>query len=210
MSGLAVAVILAAPLLTPSAEDLDVPTLEPVSLVEYVNTPDAPDPPPVAVQVPDAAVLPMELAAVTVTPKPPPPPPRPAPIRAASPSVDWIAIARDAPNGEVPREALCNLSWDANAVIRCDAAAGLERAADDGMPRVPMTSTYRTYADQVAMKASRGSFAAAPGTSDHGWGVAIDIPEPARSWLLRSNGAYGWVNPLWARGYEPWHFVFPR
>lgn len=78
----------------------------------------------------------------------------------------------------------------------------------DGMPAVEITSTYRSYDQQVAVKASRGSWAARPGTSNHGYGVAIDTPEPARSWLHRNGAAYGWVNPAWAKTekFEPWHF----
>jgi LAS superfamily LD-carboxypeptidase LdcB len=64
---------------------------------------------------------------------------------------------------------------------------------------------------------------ARPGTSNHGWGRAIDVvdtttskahilkcSDPQFAWL-RDNGArYGWVLPSWARcgsrTQEPWHF----
>jgi LAS superfamily LD-carboxypeptidase LdcB len=78
------------------------------------------------------------------------------------------------------------------------------------MPTVGMTDAYRSFDEQVAVKASRGGWAAKPGTSNHGHGVAIDIPEPARSWLHRNGASYGWVNPAWAKSekYEPWHFEY--
>lgn len=164
--------------------------------------------PPEPVTVPANAVLVLEGAPVVVTPKPPPPPAPPVAQSRAESHSSRVARAAAAPNGEIPPDALCSLSWDASARLRCDAAAGLEDAATAGMPRVAMTSTYRTIADQHAVKASRGSFAATPGTSNHGHGVAVDIPQPARSWLARNGEAFGWVNPRWARGYEPWHFEF--
>lgn len=210
MSAVAVVLALAAPLGGPSIDTA--PDLAPVSLVEYVNTPDAPDPPPIPdpIVVPPEAVISVEIAASVVTPKPPPPPPPPIVQQAVAriDHADAIARAASSPNGQIPADALCALSWDPSSALRCDAAQALERAAADGMPQVALTDAYRSYADQVAVKASRGSYAATPGTSNHGEGLAIDVPEPMRSWLHRNGTTYGWHNPPWARGYEPWHFLY--
>lgn len=220
------ALAVAAALVTPVSGPLDtVPDLAPESVIyaiDYEAVFQEPDPlwrptvpPPAPVVVPGAIDYQAPVVPVVVTPPPPPPPPPAPPVAPSAPvapGVDWIAVARTAPNGEVPAQALCGLSWDPGAVLRCDGAMALERAADAGMPRVAMTSTYRTYADQVAVKAARGAWAARPGTSNHGWGVAIDIPEPARSWL-HQHPEYGWINPAWAKPggagmTEEWHFEY--
>lgn len=165
-----------------------------------------------AVTVKPDAAFPVEQGVVAVTPAPPPPPPPPVPPPLAqAPTFDRagaVARAAGSPNGQIPLDALCSLSWDASSLLRCDAAGALERAAAAGMPTVHLTDAYRSYAQQVAVKRVRGSYAATPGTSNHGEGLAIDVPEPARSWLHRNGAAYGWHNPAWARGYEPWHFLF--
>jgi hypothetical protein len=209
----AVAVVLAvtAPLTGPSIDTT--PDLTPIALVEYVSTPDAPDPPPPSpVTVPSEATLSIETVASVVTPKPPPPPVVQQPV--AQPGIDHtaaIARAKAAPNGQLPGDALCGLSFS-SGLLRCDASAALEAAVADGMPAVQLTSTYRSISDQIAVKASRGAWAAKPGTSNHGHGIAIDAPEPARSWLHRHGAAYGWVNPAWAQpgGAKPeaWHYEF--
>lgn len=62
---------------------------------------------------------------------------------------------------------------------------------------------------------------ARPGTSVHGWGLAIDIwgaagllacSSPELLWLQINAPRYGWVNPEWARcgrsGAEPWHWEY--
>ena len=49
--------------------------------------------------------------------------------------------------------------------------------------------------------------AARPGTSNHGWGRAIDIsPANVQKWIKENDSKYGWC---WgeAKG-EPWHFTF--
>lgn len=198
--------VLGGPDLAPDA------TLTPPSIIEYVNTPDAPDPPPIPdpIVVPPEAVISFETAASVVTPPPPPPPPPPPVVQQAVAHVDHtaaIARARNAPNGELPRDALCPI-WD-GTLFRCDMAAALESAANAGMPRVNMTDGYRSYDQQVSVKASRGAWAAQPGTSNHGHGTAADVPEPARSWLFRHGADHGLINPAWAKNpnrTERWHW----
>lgn len=69
------------------------------------------------------------------------------------------------------------------------------------------------------MKASKGYLAAEPGTSNHGWGTAIDIGDSVGgygtteyNWMLENAPAFGWDNPDWARAggskSEPWHWEY--
>ena len=136
----------------------------------------------------------------------------------------------DGSNGRLPPEALAAISWDTDPrgtpyYLTTAAAAALERL--DGAFRaefghhLDLDLTYRDYDTQVAMRAALGSVAATPGTSSHGTGLALDVPElpceygwdtPQRDWLITKGPAYGWVSPAWAgRGGsnpEYWHFEF--
>lgn len=69
----------------------------------------------------------------------------------------------------------------------------------DGVWIAP-TSTrtaYRPYADQEYFwrlyQSGRGALAARPGTSNHGWGIAVDLPTPAMQAAVRQHGHnFGW------------------
>lgn len=60
--------------------------------------------------------------------------------------------------------------------------------------------------------------AAVPGTSNHGWGVALDLAagvnvlnSPENLWVRANSARFGWVWPSWAQKYpslEPWHYEF--
>ncbi len=126
-------------------------------------------------------------------------------------------------NGRLPAAMLCTL-WDKNFQLRADAAVSLAKlnvAFNQALGRsICVTDAYRTLAAQYAIKAQRGYYAAAPGTSEHGEGLAIDLCDDdavanSTSWTwLRANAPrYGWDNPLWARSngsgpFEPWHFEY--
>jgi hypothetical protein len=75
-------------------------------------------------------------------------------------------------------------------------------------------SSARSYAQQASLKAqwaARGQpfKAATPGTSNHGWAIAVDCPYPrAQAWLMRHCGEYGWSHDEGARVGEPWHFRY--
>jgi len=75
-----------------------------------------------------------------------------------------------------------------------------------------VTEAGRSYARQVWLYGRwragllKAPSVARPGTSLHETGIALDLPEPARSWM-RANGArFGWVADR-VPG-EPWHFEF--
>ena len=80
---------------------------------------------------------------------------------------------------------------------------------------------YRSLTQQYRIKALRGGYAARPGTSEHGWGLAADLCDgvddgsgsATYSWLRMHAPDYGWQNPTWARPggsgpYEPWHWEY--
>lgn len=168
----------------------------------------------------------------------------PAPGRAPAPAADRCATTYSGPafytsvpteggdgsNGRLPPGSLAAVSWTVDSrgtpfYLRADAAAALERLnvafrAALGHD-LALDLTYRDYDTQVAMRAALGSVAAVPGTSSHGTGLAIDVPElpctygwdtAARAWLVEQGPAYGWVSPTWARqnGSNPeyWHFEY--
>ncbi|MBE1877644.1 D-alanyl-D-alanine carboxypeptidase family protein [Myceligenerans pegani] len=126
-------------------------------------------------------------------------------------------------NGRIPADVLCEPDFAAGHLLRCDAAAaleGLNRRFEKrfGKP-IPITDSYRSYAAQVRLKKVKPYLAAVPGTSNHGWGLAVDLGAPINTgrsaeyrWLREHGPAYGWDNPSWARldgvKPEPWHFEF--
>jgi hypothetical protein len=127
------------------------------------------------------------------------------------------------PNGQIPVDALCELAAQPGEYLRADAATafdGMSRAfaARFGTP-ICVTDSYRTYDEQVRLKAEKPALAATPGTSNHGWGTATDLcggiqnfGTPEHEWLAANAPLYNWFHPSWARQGgskpEPWHFEF--
>ncbi|WP_460405522.1 D-alanyl-D-alanine carboxypeptidase family protein, partial [Actinophytocola sediminis] len=126
------------------------------------------------------------------------------------------------PNGFFPRTALCPVGVGEH-VLRCDAAAALGQlrqafTAAFGRP-LCVTDSYRTFAEQVRLYGAKPALAAIPGTSNHGWALAVDLCGGIQSfgsahysWMLANAPRFGWSNPLWARQgngrEEPWHWEF--
>lgn len=80
-----------------------------------------------------------------------------------------------------------------------------------------LDDSYRSLSEQYGTRATRGYLAATPGTSMHGWGIAIDICKSdltgaAGKWIKENAGLYGWENPYWAKTskYEPWHYEYSQ
>lgn len=129
----------------------------------------------------------------------------------------------DYPNGQIPAAGLCPLVGDPSQSLRPSAAAAFNEMSlayqkDTGKP-LCITDSYRSYAEQVAVKASRGKWAAEPGTSEHGLGHAVDLcggvedfGNPAHLWMVQNAPLYGWFHPDWAEPQgalpEPWHWEF--
>jgi hypothetical protein len=126
------------------------------------------------------------------------------------------------PNGFIPPTALCPVGIGSH-LLRCDAAAAFAAlneayARAFGTP-ICITDSYRTFDAQVRLYGQKPALAAVPGTSNHGWGLAVDLCGGAESfgtaqyaWLTANAPALGWVNPDWARPgagrEEPWHWEF--
>jgi D-alanyl-D-alanine carboxypeptidase len=126
-------------------------------------------------------------------------------------------------NGAIPASALCPLWGAPGQALRADAAAGFERlaqayAAEFASP-LCVTDSYRPLAVQVRLFAEKPALAAHPGTSNHGWGTALDLCGGIQSfgtlqhaWMLSHAPLYGWFHPAWAEPTgsrpEPWHWEF--
>ncbi|MDX3005369.1 peptidoglycan DD-metalloendopeptidase family protein [Kribbella solani] len=126
-------------------------------------------------------------------------------------------------NGMIPAGKLCAIGG--GQMLRCDAAAAYLQMA--GAYRAQfgkslcITDSYRSYTAQVDLYQRKPSLAALPGTSNHGWGVAVDLcggidkyNTPQYLWMKAHAGNYGWLHPGWAEQggnrEEPWHWEFGK
>ncbi|MGN7247182.1 D-alanyl-D-alanine carboxypeptidase family protein [Janibacter anophelis] len=127
------------------------------------------------------------------------------------------------PNGQIPPGALCPLLGAPGESLRPEAAAAFNSMSKayqrDTGHLLCVTDSYRSYAQQVVTKQQRGGWAAAPGTSNHGLGKALDLcggvnnfGHPAHAWMQQNAPLYGWFHPSWAAAGgslpEPWHWEY--
>lgn len=154
---------------------------------------------------------------------PPSPPAGPRTTSAAAAGTCGGSSTSGYPNGAIPASALCPLSYASGHRLRADAAAAFNRLTEAaraarGVP-LCVTDSYRSYASQVVLFKEKPDLAARPGTSNHGWGVAVDLcggvqdfGTSAHAWLQANAGAYGWDHPAWAgpggSRPEPWHWEY--
>jgi len=128
-------------------------------------------------------------------------------------------------NGRIPANALCPVPSRPGLLLECSAARAFEKLnlafrAVFGQD-IGITDGYRSFDEQVACRAEKGSLCADPGTSNHGWAKAVDIggccgvntgTGPAFDWLTSNAARFGWVHPAWAQPGgskpEPWHWEF--
>ncbi len=117
-------------------------------------------------------------------------------------------------NGKIPANALGKVG-DSGHRLWQPAAQSLENllaaAKKDGI-KIGVTDSYRSYAEQVDVARrkglySQGGLAAKPGTSDHGWGMAVDLDlnAKAQAWMRKHGKEYGFVEDT---PREPWHWGF--
>ncbi|WP_460460557.1 M15 family metallopeptidase, partial [Angustibacter peucedani] len=126
-------------------------------------------------------------------------------------------------NGQLPTSELCLLPFASPHRLRADAAVRLIRLNEVYKGRfgedLCLTDSYRSLSSQYSVAARKPGLAARPGTSEHGWGLAVDVckgPDQVgserRDWFLKNAPAFGWVNPDWAQPGgskpEPWHWEF--
>ncbi|NHT19600.1 M15 family metallopeptidase [Cellulomonas sp. IC4_254] len=146
-----------------------------------------------------------------------------APVRTGGGSARPSGLLAD---GTVDPALLCPVPFAPGARLRCDAVVALvalnEQFRADHGTDLPVGSTYRTYAEQAALKSAKGGLAAPAGLSHHGWGVAVDFAgfggvgqfdSPLYAWMVAHGPAAGWEHPAWAGPggsgpLEPWHWEY--
>ncbi|WP_250447000.1 M15 family metallopeptidase [Actinotalea sp. C106] len=127
-------------------------------------------------------------------------------------------------NGRIPTSTLCTPTWTpSHHKMRCDANTALAQLNAAYRKRfgtnLAVTSTYRTYDQQVALKKQKPTLAAKPGTSNHGWGLAVDLGggvqvwgSAQHNWMRANANNYGFFHPAWAQYDgslpEPWHWEY--
>lgn len=145
-------------------------------------------------------------------------------------SCDDVAAAGDGghpkkahQNGRLPESSLKALALADGHRLWPAAAEAFDRMSaayksDHGSP-ICVTSSYRDYAGQVSVRARKPHLAARPGTSNHGWGLAVDLGcginrfgTPQHEWMRGNAARFGFVHPAWAQqgGSKPeaWHWEY--
>ncbi|WP_235030600.1 M15 family metallopeptidase [Nonomuraea solani] len=130
------------------------------------------------------------------------------------------ATAGDYPNGLIPKAMLCPLQQKGNS-LRADATIAFVSLNEAYRQRfgkaICVTDAYRNLAEQQSVYYRRPGFAAVPGRSNHGLGLAVDLcggVERSGSaefvWMEKNSKRYGWFHPSWAYSspFEPWHWEY--
>ncbi|WP_308250371.1 M15 family metallopeptidase [Sphaerisporangium fuscum] len=131
-----------------------------------------------------------------------------------------VSAATEYPNGLLPKSVLCPLQQKGRE-LRADAAIAFVALSEAykkqfGKPMC-VTDSYRSLSQQQAVFYRRPGFAATPGKSNHGLGLAVDLcggVEVFRSvqfnWLEANSKKFGWMHPDWAyhSPFEPWHWEY--
>jgi GH25 family lysozyme M1 (1,4-beta-N-acetylmuramidase) len=124
-------------------------------------------------------------------------------------------------NGYLPKSAVSPIA----SGVKCQAPAGelassaaagfntMALAARKQLPINGCDSAYRSYSRQQYWRSywcSRGlcGNAAVPGTSNHGLGLAVDVPQWVRGYIDSTHGAYGFSKPCSDAPQEWWHVKF--
>ncbi len=122
-----------------------------------------------------------------------------------------------AENGRLPASELRAI---AGGRLREDAAAAWNAMRDEigrkenvWIRPTGSMSSYRTYDQQVYFwnlyLSGRGNLAARPGTSNHGWGLAVDVATPEMARCINKYGAkYGYQKAWSDAQSEWWHFKY--
>jgi D-alanyl-D-alanine carboxypeptidase len=118
-------------------------------------------------------------------------------------------------NGQLPPSALESIGQGGHKLWAPAAEAwksAVAAARADGID-LKVTDSYRSYDQQVDLANRKGLYkdgglGAVPGTSNHGWGMAVDIDvsNPATMAWVKANGyRYGFVEAV---PREPWHWEY--
>ncbi|MCF6471455.1 peptidase M15 [Nonomuraea sp. MG754425] len=130
------------------------------------------------------------------------------------------ATADQYPNGLIPKGMLCPLQQRGFS-LRADATIAFVSLNEAFRQRfgkaMCVTDAYRSLAEQQSVYYRRPGFAAVPGRSNHGLGLAVDLcggVERSGSaefvWMEKNSKRYGWFHPSWAYSspFEPWHWEY--
>ena len=117
-------------------------------------------------------------------------------------------------NGKIPESALAPIG-EGNHRMWAPAGQAFNQMRADARAagvNIGVTDSYRDYAAQVRVAEekglySQGGLAATPGTSNHGWGLSLDLDldAKAQSWMRANAENYGFVEDV---PREPWHWTF--
>jgi hypothetical protein len=117
-------------------------------------------------------------------------------------------------NGRIPAEALTPIGVG-NHRLYGPAAEAFQQLLSDAAAagiEIGVTDSYRSYDSQVDLARrkglySQGGLAATPGTSNHGWGLSVDLDldATAQAWMRQNGARYGFVEDV---PREPWHWTF--
>lgn len=128
-------------------------------------------------------------------------------------------------NGKIPDSSLSPIAFSTEHKLHKDAARGLEALNEKYKQQfgvdISVTSSYRTYERQVTLRQELPDLAAPPGTSNHGWGLAVDLGggievfgSVQHEWMKQHAREFGYIHPTWAqqggRKPEPWHWEYAR
>lgn len=84
-------------------------------------------------------------------------------------------------NGRLPDSVLVPISFGKGKLHQSAATAFEKLIAASGLKFPGVTDSYRSIEEQIRLKREKPSLAATPGTSNHGWGLAIDIDNGNRA-----------------------------
>ncbi|MEU6410311.1 M15 family metallopeptidase [Microbispora sp. NPDC046933] len=131
-----------------------------------------------------------------------------------------VGEAEQYPNGLLPKNILCPLP-QAGEELRADAAiafADLNIAYKKRFgTSMCISDSYRNLSEQQSIYYRRPGFAATPGKSNHGLGLAVDLCGGVQNfrsvqfnWLEANSKRYGWIHPDWSyrSPFEPWHWEY--
>ncbi|MCU1367650.1 MAG: peptidase and DD-carboxypeptidase VanY/endolysin [Ilumatobacteraceae bacterium] len=118
-------------------------------------------------------------------------------------------------NGTLPSSELESIGQGGHRLFKPAAEAwkhAVAAAKADGID-LTVTDSYRSYDEQVDLAQRKGLYAdgglaATPGTSNHGWGLAVDADvteKAALQWLQDNGHRFGFVQAV---PREPWHWEF--
>ena len=139
------------------------------------------------------------------------------------PGWDEFSIGGEYQNGKLPKSVLRKVDAYGYGEVGhgymhssvSDQAQSMIDAAKAAGHNLGINSTYRSYQAQVAAKAKHGNAAAAPGTSNHGWGQAVDLwySDAGYKWLWKNASKFGFkhlegwgLSPNTPDATEAWHW----